>query len=1193
MTKAAREMMCSVCSQSAQPKHARPGSLRDDSDFNDRISIDGVTWTNHQGQTYQTYHFIHVVDWATNFNVAQIAPAKSSEAVIQTLVQMWLNWAGAPGELVMDSGTELNSEEFSQFLQANNIRANTICPEAHYQNGKAERHGAILQHMLTKFDVEHPIQNYQDLQNALWWCTQSKNACSLNKGYAPEVLVLGKHTRLPGSVSSDQLLPAHCLADADTGVGLQFRQQLAMRETARRAFHSADNDAALRKAVLRRSNPHRGNYSAGEWVMIWRQLQAGNTNGVWLGPMKVVIQEGQQTIWTTMTGKLYRSAPENVRPITALEAQKIIVYPNEPSIQQYQEQIQRQQTPQETISLNNNQMPTQTPIQPNTIEIPATPPEVNPPQRPTSPASSQQPDQEPDINNEQIPEISKSTNSAPSPESVPIPESDDDELICEGIYCVDADVNALEDPTWSQDAAWKMEIVVNEDDIQAWRQSSDVTDMAFIVSAAKKQRAEVKLSSLSSSEVAEFDKAKTAEIQNWLKTDTVRKILRNQVSEEQILRCRWILTWKPLDPSDVDPKTMKTHKAKARLVVLGYLDPKITEIPRDSPTLSRHSKLLILQLIASMGWNLRSFDVKAAFLQGKPQSDRVLGLEPVPELRSALHMHPNEICQLTKGAYGLIDAPYLWYRAFKDELLRLGFQESPFDPCTFVLRCPKTGVPEGILGIHVDDGICGGNQRFQSKIQELEKVYPFGSQKLGQFTFTGIDMYQHPNKAITMSQENYIKKILPIPISLERRKDEEAVVTPEERQALRALIGSLQYASVHTRPDLASRLSFLQSEINSAKIATLLEANRALHEAKRHHDVAITIQPILCEDLRFLAFSDASFASKKVPDSHTGCMIMSTHKDIGENISCPVNPLLWGCKKIQRVVTSTLAAETVSLSSVLDQLSWIRLCWGWMLDPKIEWQKPEKSLPLLPESFSTATLKAQQLPPSIAATDCKSLYDLVTRTAPPNCTEFRTQLHARMIKDLIQEGVNLRWVHTGAQLADSLTKVMENSFLRATLKGGKYKLNDELEILKARSHARNRLKWLKTCESQSCNDDGCFLALNFWVLGVWKDHHCIHLARYDLQVHEISLPALLAQGAIGRGGQRLSLSHSYQRWALHLDEAVQRYRCGQPHLIHLISLAGGKVHPSARDILTLEQLLHHPYQCEIHSQILYDYICDV
>ena len=91
----------------------------------------------------------------------------------------------------------------------------------------------------------------------------------------------------------------------------------------------------------------------------------------------------------------------------------------------------------------------------------------------------------------------------------------------------------------------------------------------------------------------------------------------------------------------------------------------------------------------------------------------------------------------------------------------------------------------------------------------------------------------------------------------------------------------------------------------------------------------------------------------------------------------------------------------------------------------------------------------------------------MTKTAPPNCAEFRTQLHARSIKDLLDENVTLRWVHSSAQLADELTKVMESSFLRSTIQGGVYPLKDELEILKQRSDSRNRLKWLRNCTAET------------------------------------------------------------------------------------------------------------------------------
>ena len=72
--------------------------------------------------------------------------------------------------------------------------------------------------------------------------------------------------------------------------------------------------------------------------------------------------------------------------------------------------------------------------------------------------------------------------------------------------------------------------------------------------------------------------------------------------------------------------------------------------------------MLLLQLITSCGWTLESFDIRAAFLQGRTQQDRVMGLEPVPELATAMKLKDDEICKLDKSAYGLIDAPFLWFQ---------------------------------------------------------------------------------------------------------------------------------------------------------------------------------------------------------------------------------------------------------------------------------------------------------------------------------------------------------------------------------------------------------------------------------------------------------------------------------------------------------------------------------------------------
>ena len=1042
MIQALEDYQCSTCQMQQKPRIPRPATLKPEMDFCDKVSTDGVTWINKNGQSF---HFYHYIDHGTNFQTACVAPSRTAEQAVEKLIQSWFLWAGPPNEMIMDSATEFTSEIFQKFLQQNNVKATVIPPGAHWQIGKTERHGEILQEMLSKFELDHGINNYSELQTALSMCTAAKNACSLRHGFSPEVLVFGKGLRVPGSVASDDHLPSHLAAMDENGHGIRFRTQLAMREAARKAFHEADNSMALRRAMLRRNRPNRGNYVAGEWVMIWRQSE--HQKG-WIGPCNVIQQDGQNSVFSMHHGTLVRAAPEHVRPVSSVEAQLIPDHESLilPQMQARESNMRANLESPQRINADNssdNVIPSSNASRERS--------DGNHQESSNSSQSQEQPDTEP----ETVPQAEMPTpENPPEAHEVPVPDSDDDGLMCDLLLCQDLDDSQHLKTT--SDLAWRFEVDVPADDVCFNISHDQVEELIFLASNPKKQRTEVKLSTLSPSEKAEFEKAKQTEVDNWLKTGTVCKILRNKLSAEQILRCRWIYVWKPIEDKDEQKRIGKDKKAKARLVVLGFLDPALDKVQRDSPTLGRQSRMLILQLIASMNWELSSFDIKAAFLQGKTQEGRVLAIEPVPEMAKAMQLKPTEVCKLAKSAYGLIDAPFLWYQELDRTLRSLSFIPSPFDPTVYVLYEPETTKIAGIIGVHVDDGLCGGNAYFKTKLAELEKIFPFGSKKVQTFTFTGIDMHQNSNFSINLSQEKYISKIEPIHIDASRKYQHDLSVTPEEQQALRALIGSLQYAAVNTRPDLSSRLSFLQSAVNSATIQTLNEANKILHDAKRHKDTTITVQPIPINKLRFLAFSDASFSSKKQPDSHTGMMIMTTHEQIAENVQSPVSPISWGCKKIQKVVVSTLSAEATSLNSTLDQLSWLRLYWAWILNPQTTWKEPKAALSQLPNSITTATMKISES--DIAVTDCKSLFDMVSRTAPPNCQEFRTQLLARAIKDLMSEGVMLKWVHSGAQLADSLTKIMETSFLRETLKYGFYQLHDQDQILKDRANARNRLK---------------------------------------------------------------------------------------------------------------------------------------
>ena len=88
-----------------------------------------------------------------------------------------------------DSAGEFCSEEFGTFLQSLDIQSVIIPAEAHWQLGRCERHGAILQNMLDKYQKDQPIRSTNDLREALLQCVQAKNSMSRVHGYTPEICV--------------------------------------------------------------------------------------------------------------------------------------------------------------------------------------------------------------------------------------------------------------------------------------------------------------------------------------------------------------------------------------------------------------------------------------------------------------------------------------------------------------------------------------------------------------------------------------------------------------------------------------------------------------------------------------------------------------------------------------------------------------------------------------------------------------------------------------------------------------------------------------------------------------------------------------------------------------------------------------------------------------------------------------------
>ena len=732
IVEAALEYACDACAESVSRKTRRPARLHEPHEFNDQVGIDGIFWTGIRGFQVQ---ILHCIDEASLFHIARRIQTRNPDEAIVTWNEMWTSWAGNPKKVYSDPAGEFISHPWKAMLQSRNIEQ-IICTEA-WQRGRVERHGHILKQMLSRYDQDQPIENIQEFDQVLLACCQAKNALTRQQGYSPEQIVLGKSIALPASLSSDDNVAAHSLALGSDLESDTFRKHLDVRTQARKAFLLADNDHSIRRALLHRSCPSRGKFAVGQMVMYWQKRNRASRHecGRWHGPAKVVSLDGQSSVWIAHADRLFKCALESLRPASLREWQ----YHGSLShaVQESQGLEERRPQPLESI-------PEQSVVQDFSPSIaPGTPP-VHPETPLVTPHSSHQPESEaiPEEPSHEIPfadlppsgvatpiDLDPPSEAGDTPSEVVLHceecfvQSQSDTLFdwtvlhpgshpSEDVVLAEDGLPYLSDPlTCDEQHCFSLEIELNDHDINKWAHASKPEEFAWVSQVTKRSRTEVNLKQLSLEDRILFEKAKDAELSCWIQTSALKPILRRSLNPERILRSRWVCTWKPIDDA---PTGSPQRKAKARLVVLGFQDPKLTEVVRDAPTLTREGRHTVLQTIASQQWTLSSFDIKTAFLRGQADANNPLAMEPPPELRKKLSLSDNQVCSLVGNAYGRVDAPLLFYKELTSQLKKLGFEVHPLEPCVFLLVSGKNDnrVLHGIIGTHVDDGICGGTPFF-------------------------------------------------------------------------------------------------------------------------------------------------------------------------------------------------------------------------------------------------------------------------------------------------------------------------------------------------------------------------------------------------------------------------------------------------------------------------------------------------
>lgn len=573
---------------------------------------------------------------------------------------------------------------------------------------------------------------------------------------------------------------------------------------------------------------------------------------------------------------------------------------------------------------------------------------------------------------------------------------------------------------------------------------------AFVASQLRKQTVEVRERNLNDDELLQFKGAKGKEVKNYIQSHCF-KLLPPEKQNVDAVGMRWVLTWK-CTPEE------NTKKAKARCVILGYQDKSYEYKPTSSPTLSRVGRQVFLLLCAQMKFRVKKGDVSSAFLQGDLLEDG-LHVVPTPEICEALGIPAGSVTQLQRAAYGLVEAPLWWYKSVSGFLTSIGYTRLKSEPCIWVYF-DSMGTPRSVISGHVDDFLFGGDPQddlHNSLMGKIQQKFSWGTWENPPFIQCGVRIKQLEDCSFELDQDDFIDELHPIQLSHDRVRKHDDPTNDREKTQLRAVLGSLSWLCGQTDFQHSSDVGFLISQIPQSKVSDIIKVNHLVDDVKRNK-CPLKIHGIpQGAPIDLVSWADAAWANRPDHTNSTGGIIIgAATRDLREGKLTAVTLLSWRSYKIDRVSRSPACAETHAVVDGEDELFHVRYLWSELHHPPLQ----------LREMNSDDIVR---LSPGIHLTDSKNFYDKLNKDTPViKGAERRADIEALTVKDSMQDtGLMLRWVHSDAQLANSMTKPSEKQQIQMFKQmGQKWRIIYDPNMVSARRRRDLGLKPMAQTDSR-------------------------------------------------------------------------------------------------------------------------------
>jgi hypothetical protein len=459
------------------------------------------------------------------------------------------------------------------------------------------------------------------------------------------------------------------------------------------------------------------------------------------------------------------------------------------------------------------------------------------------------------------------------------------------------------------------------------------------------------------------------------------------------LPLKWVFHYK------FDQKGYLT-KYKARICVRGDRQP-VSIQETYAATLAFRVFRALMALTAAFGLMAEQLDTVNAFLNAK--------LDELVYCYFPEGFEGDFDCclRLLRALYGLRRSPLLWLQELTAALIDLGLRNIPGEPCLFT---DDNGI---ILFFYVDDIVLLYHTTKQKYAQYLKRALQqrFEIRDLGDLQwFLGVRVVRDiSNRKLWLCQDSYIEKmaasfnlknskITHTPMPMDDLSPNEQQATPHEIHGYQTRVGSLLFAAVVTRPDIARAASKLSEHLRNPSPDHLAAADQCISYlySTRHHAIeysaSVNYQEALATTTPREIFdnsADASFANN--PDRRSG---------EGYVFKLYGGPIDWASRKQSTVTTSTTEAELLALLHAGKQAIWWNHLFG-----KLHFDTGHK-----------LSIK----------NDNRQTIRLLTAQTPVLTTKLRhVDISQHWLRERVQSGdLRVEWVATNEMTADGFTKAL-------------------------------------------------------------------------------------------------------------------------------------------------------------------------